>query len=54
VIYRWIAGATAGHASAADAEIAALAECRKRRAKRRMQAACTLYAIGNEVVWTGR
>jgi len=51
---RWIAGATGGRASPGEAEAAALRECRKQRAKARMQDACVLYAIGNELVWTGR
>ena len=51
---RWVAGATGGQPSPADAEAEALRECRKQRAKKRMQDACTLYAVGNRVVWTGR
>jgi hypothetical protein len=47
----WVAGASGGHASRADAEAAALAECSRRRAQRRMQAPCALYAVGDEVVW---
>ncbi len=50
---RWVAGATGGHASPADAEAASLRECRRRRAQERMQDACVLYAIGDEVVWDG-
>ena len=49
---QWVAGASGGHASRADAEEAALAECGKRRAQRRMQAPCVLYAVGDEVVWS--
>jgi len=48
---QWVAGASGGHASRDDAEAAALAECSRRRAQRRMQAPCVLYAIGDEVVW---
>jgi hypothetical protein len=51
---RWVAGAAGGRPSSADAEVEALVECRKQRAKKRMQDACTLYAVGSEVVWTGR
>jgi hypothetical protein len=48
----WVAGASGGHASRGEAEAGALAECAKRRAQRRMQAPCRLYAVGDEVVWT--
>ena len=48
---QWVAGASGGHASRADAEAAALGECGRRRAQRRMQAPCRLYAVGDEVVW---
>ena len=51
---RWVTGASGGHASRSDAEAQALAECRKRRAARRMQDACVLYAVGDEIVWPGR
>jgi hypothetical protein len=47
----WVAGASGGHELLADAESAALEECRRRRAQRRMQAPCSLYAVGDEVVW---
>jgi len=50
---RWVAGATGGHASRDDAAAMALSECKRHRAKQRMQAPCQLYAIGNDVVWTG-
>ena len=50
---RWVAGYSGGHASAADAERAALEECRARRVRDREQAMCRLYAIGDEIVWTG-
>lgn len=49
---RWVAGASGGHASVAEAEAQALGECRKRRGLQRMQAACHLYAVGDEVVWS--
>lgn len=51
--YPWVTGASGGHESLEEAEESALAECRRRRARRRMQAACQLYAVGSEVVWTG-
>jgi hypothetical protein len=50
----WVAGASGGHASRGKAEAQALEECRRRRAQRRMQAPCLLYAVGDEVVWPGR
>lgn len=50
---RWVTGASGGQESLEEAEEEALAECRRRRAKRRMQDSCRLYAIGDEVVWTG-
>jgi hypothetical protein len=51
---RWVIGASSGHASLDRAEAEALAQCRMRRAKRRLQAACVLYAVGDEIVWRGR
>lgn len=51
---RWVAGASSGHESPAEAEDGALAECRRRRQKRRLQAACLLYAVGDEIVWNSR
>jgi hypothetical protein len=50
---RWVSGASGGHASHEDAEREALAECRRRRAQRRMLAFCELYAVGDEIVWAG-
>jgi hypothetical protein len=50
---RWVAGVSGGHPSQADAEKAALAECRVRRLHAREQAMCQLYAVGDEIVWTG-
>ena len=50
---RWVTGASGGHESREEAEDGALAECRRRRAERRIQDACRLYATGDEVVWTG-
>jgi hypothetical protein len=49
----WVVGASGGHALREDAEDAARAECMRRRAQRRIQAACQLYAVGDEVVWPG-
>ena len=51
---RWVIAASAGHATREQAQAAALAECQKRRGQRRMQAACVLYAVGDEIVWRGR
>jgi hypothetical protein len=50
----WVTGATGGHATREQAEAEAIAQCRMRRAARRMQAACVLYAVGDEIVWRGR
>lgn len=51
---QWVAAASGGHDSRDEAEEAVLIECRARRAVRRMQAACRLYAVGGEIVWTRR
>lgn len=50
---RWVAGASGGHATRREAEEAAIAECRRRRTLRRLQDPCRLYAVGDEVVWSG-
>jgi hypothetical protein len=50
----WVTGASGGHATREQAEAEALAQCRLRRAARRMQAACVLYAVQDEIVWGGR
>jgi hypothetical protein len=50
---RWVAGASGGHASRRDAEEGALHECARRRQEQRMQDACRLYAVGDQVVWPG-
>jgi hypothetical protein len=50
----WVTGATGGHATREQAEAEAIAQCQIRRAARRMQAACVLYAVGDEIVWRGR
>jgi len=49
----WVSGASGGHESLAEAEESALSACRRRRAQRRMQAACQIYAVGDEIVWAG-
>ena len=49
----WVGGTAAGLSSADEAEAQALAECRRQRSRRRMQAPCVLYAIGNEVTVEG-
>ena len=51
---RWVTAASAGHATREQAEAEALAQCQIRRGKRRMQAACVIYAVGDEIVWRGR
>lgn len=51
---RWVAGASGGHATRDQAEAEALLQCRMRRRARRLQAACLLYAVGDEIVWRGR
>ena len=45
----WVGGVAAGLASVVEAEREALAECRRRRARRRMQVPCVLYAVGSEI-----
>lgn len=47
----WVGAAGGGYASQIEAEESALAKCRRRRAARRMQAPCRLYATGREIVW---
>jgi hypothetical protein len=51
---RWVAGASGGHETREQAEAEALLQCRMRRARRRLQAPCALYAVGDEIVWGGR
>jgi hypothetical protein len=50
---RWVVGASGGHATRGQAETEALSECRRRRGMRRLQTACVLYAVGDEIVWRG-
>jgi hypothetical protein len=47
----WVAGLVGGEATRGEAEFGALAQCRQRRAARRLQAPCRLYAVGDEIVW---
>lgn len=49
----WVAGASGGHTTREEAETDALVECLRRRRARRLQAACALYAVGDEIVWNG-
>jgi hypothetical protein len=49
-----VSAASGGHATRERAEEEAIAQCRIRRAKRRMQAECLLYAVGDEIVWQRR
>jgi hypothetical protein len=48
---RWVGAASGGHGSPSEAEEGALVACRRRRAARRMQAPCLLYARGDQIVW---
>ena len=50
---RWVAGASGGSESPLEARENALAQCAVRRAARRFQEACVIYAVGDEVVWQG-
>lgn len=50
----WVGAASSSAATQIEAEQGALAECRRKRAQRRMQAPCRLYAVGGEVVWDRR
>ncbi|MFQ5417058.1 MAG: hypothetical protein ACE5FL_08455 [Myxococcota bacterium] len=50
----WVGAVSGGHDTRLDAEQSVLAECRRSRANRRMQAACRLYATGSEIVWKRR
>ena len=50
---RWVMGLSGGHKTQEQAEANALSRCRRQRRTRRMQAACVLYAVGDEVVWQG-
>ena len=48
---RWVVAVTGGHAERAQAEAEAIRQCKVQRGARRMQAACVLYAVGDEIVW---
>ena len=50
---RWVAGASGGHATIPEAEASALRECGVRRLRARAEAACQLYAVGDQIVWPG-
>ena len=47
----WVGAAAGGAEAQHDASDRALEECRRRRAERRMQAPCRLYAVGDEILW---
>lgn len=49
----WVGAVAGGAYAQVDANAAALAECRRKRHQRRMQAPCLLYAVGSEIVWQG-
>ena len=48
----WVAGASGGHSTRAEARYAALRECQRRRDERNMVEPCRLYAEG-ETLTTG-
>jgi len=48
----WVAGVSGGHESQREAEERALEICVTRRAARRLQAPCRLYASGDTIVWS--
>jgi hypothetical protein len=47
----WVGAASGGHATRREAEESVLAKCWQRRAARRLQDPCRLYATGGEIVW---
>jgi hypothetical protein len=47
----WVAGLVGGEPTREEAEWSALAQCGQRRAARRLQVPCRLYAVGDEIVW---
>lgn len=47
----WVGAASGGHTSRREAEESVLAKCWQRRAARRLQEPCRLYATGGEIVW---
>ena len=48
---RWVAASSGGHATPGAAQQDALRACRVRRGIRRLQPACVLYAVGDQIVW---
>ncbi len=50
---RWVTGSSGGQDTHVQAEADALIQCRTQRRRRRLQAPCVLYAVGNEIVWRG-
>ena len=50
----WVGAAAGGAAAQTEASERALGECRRKRAQRRMQAPCLLYAVGDDIIWSGR
>ena len=50
---RFVAGLSGGHASSDEAAKSALRECGERRHRMMMPHACKLYAVGDDVVWSG-
>ena len=50
----WVGAAAGGAQAQVDASDRALEECRSRRAERRMQAPCLLYAVGDDILWLSR
>ena len=47
----WVGAVSGGHTTRREAEASVLAKCRQRRAARRLQEPCRLYATGAEIVW---
>jgi hypothetical protein len=50
----WLTAASGGHATRDEAVAEALLRCQIRREARRIQTACVLYGVGDEIVWRGR
>jgi hypothetical protein len=50
---RFVSGMSGGHKNIPEAEAGALRECGARRLKMGQEAACKLYAVGDEIVWPG-
>jgi hypothetical protein len=47
----WVGAAVGDFATQYEADVAALAQCKRRRTIARLQARCRIYARGDEVVW---